>query len=147
MLAGKRRGHQFHDVGKQKLCVLRLVIGQGDLQIVKVCPYEGEIDRFIYSHDDHLSLRGSAGRNKANAWSACEAGSEIAMRFPLSQHPRTQKGLLVPVLASSKARKSTKSPALYARLAIKPDTILSRIGKKEERLHELLILHRVLLHV
>ncbi len=47
----------------------------------------------------------------------------------------------------AKPEKAQKSPALYARLAIKPDTILSRIGKKEERLHELLILHRVPLHV
>ena len=38
MLAGKRRGHQLQGVGKQKLCVLRLVIDQGQLQIVQVCP-------------------------------------------------------------------------------------------------------------
>ncbi len=60
MLTGQCRGHQVQGVGKQKLCVLRLVVDQGELQIVKVRPYEGEIDRLIGSHDDHLSMKGCA---------------------------------------------------------------------------------------
>src|SRR5579859_8083450 len=93
MLTGKRRSHQLQGVGKQKLCVLRLGVDQGQLQIVKVCPYEGEIDRLIHSNDDYLSIKGCAGRNKAVTWSACDTCVEfVIIRSPLSQHPKTQKG-------------------------------------------------------
>ena len=65
MLADRRRSYQIQGVGKQKLCVLRLIVDQGQLQIVQVRPYEGEIDRLINRHDDHLSRIGcSDGRRR-----------------------------------------------------------------------------------
>jgi len=61
ILTGERWGHQFNGVSKQKLCVLWLVVDQSQLQIVKVRPYEGEIDRLIRCHNDHLSMKGCVG--------------------------------------------------------------------------------------
>jgi hypothetical protein len=52
MLIGERWGHQLQGVSKQKLCVLWLVAHQGQLQIVQVRLYEGEICRLIRCHKD-----------------------------------------------------------------------------------------------
>jgi len=74
------------------------------------------------------------------------SNSSYGLLFPSIR--KRKKDPLVHVLASGRARKSTKMPLRYAWLAVKPDNMLSSIGnsvgKKEGWLHEPLTLHRVL---
>src|SRR5215831_15082123 len=77
-------------MGKQKLCVLRLVVEQGQLQIVKVRLYEDEIDRLIGSHNDHLSWKGCAGGMR-QLHDVCDAGIEFVIESTPSQHPKRHK--------------------------------------------------------
>jgi hypothetical protein len=82
---------------------------------------------------------------KAIVWKLVIQASKSLYGFLFPGHPRMQKGtclLLFP--ASTRARKKhKKGPSLFARLTIKPDTMSSRIGKKEGWLHEPLTLHRI----
>ena len=61
ILIGWHGGNQVQGVGKKKLYVLRLVVDQGQLQVMQVRPDEDEIDRLIDIHDDHLSRKGCVG--------------------------------------------------------------------------------------
>src|SRR2546421_9880956 len=92
MLAGKRRSHQVQGVGKQELCMLWLVVDQGQLQIVQVRPDEAEIDRLIGSHEDHLSRKGCSGgiRQLHEVYDRCV--EMVILRSPLSAASENAKG-------------------------------------------------------
>src|SRR2546423_2728773 len=114
MLAGKRRSHQLQGVSKQKLCVLRLVVDQGQLQIVKVCPNESEIDRLIGSHDDHLSMKGCAGGIR-QLREVCDKDIKIVIGSPLSRACENAKETPWYLLwCLTEPEKSTKKPLPYA---------------------------------
>jgi hypothetical protein len=78
----------------------------------------------------------------------CDTGIEIVIGSPLSQAcENAKRSVLALVLQSTGTEKSTKKPLQYARLAVKPNNMLSSVGnslgKKEGQLHEPLTLHWV----